>query len=167
MSVGKRSDILNPRISFARNNPAYAEHSLENPELVLHIYVLIKSNQVPDSRDAIGGLIGIHLPGARCIHRLGFMIDSCTSQGRECNPALPVIIPEKRTTGSNYLCKEISHGQILDSKPDDTDIHKKATEGDPCKRRELKNIVPVRIMERQILVQEVADNYADTIGDRS
>jgi len=83
----------------------------------------------------------------------------------ERDPALAVIIPEYGTAGSEYLGHEIIPREHGYQEPDDADVHHQAAYRDYGKRGELPGIIPVPVMECQVLVQAVTDKRTAAVGE--
>ena len=68
---------------------------------------------------------------------------------------LPVIIPEKRTEGSNDLSCHVIESEKFHGQPDYAEVDKHTTKRDRGKRGKLCKIVPVLIMEIEVFVQDI------------
>ena len=75
----------------------------------------------------------------------------------EREPALPVVVPEERTECGNNLCHDRGNGKEGYRQPDDPEIDDHAGDRDRCKRCKLGSRLPVRIVEREVLVCDVTD----------
>ena len=79
---------------------------------------------------------------------------------------LPVIIPEKCTAGSDDLSGQVIEGKHFHSQPYHAKINQKTTYRDCGKCRKLCKIVPVLIMEIEILVQDITGDDTAAVRHR-
>jgi hypothetical protein len=79
--------------------------------------------------------------------------------------ALAKIVPEKCDNDGNDLSKDVTEGEYLDCEIKDPQCQGQAAHGDQRKEKKLAEIMPVRIPEIAVFVQEKTGNHPTGIRD--
>jgi hypothetical protein len=77
-----------------------------------------------------------------------------------------MIIPEKRTKGSNDLSRQVIEGEHFYGHPDHAEVNQEAAKRDRGKRGKLYKVMPVTVMEIEIFVQDITSHNSATVRDR-
>jgi hypothetical protein len=79
--------------------------------------------------------------------------------------ALAEVVPEKCDKDGNDLSEKVTDGEDLDCEIKNPQCQGQAAHGDQCKREKLAEIMPARIPEIEVFVQEKTGNHPAGIRD--